>query len=223
MNRKIITTEDGSTSILMQDWGETYHSIHGARQEAQHVYIENGLRFLFSENKKEFAVLEMGFGTGLNALLTAEVAETNTLQITYTAVEGYPINESEWGELNYGNSSDKSEKIFEKLHTVIWETEQQITPFFSIVKTNQQFQTLCLNNTFDLIYFDVFGYNYQPELWTEAIFLKMKELLNPNGVLVTYACKGVVNKILKNLGFEVQKLKGPPGKREMTRAVLIKK
>lgn len=224
MNRKVIITEDGSSSLLMQDWGETYHSVHGAVQETQHVYIENGLRFLFSQNKKEqYAVLEMGFGTGLTALLTAQNAADALKKVNYTGIEAFPLTEGEWKTLNYTDHLPTQETLLYKVHEAVWETAIPLTPFFTLTKTQQRFETLCVEGTFDLIYFDVFGYKYQPELWTEAIFEQMKDLLYPGGILVTYACKAAVNKILKNLGFEVHKLKGPPGKREMTRAILVKK
>lgn len=224
MNRKVIITEDGSSSLLMQDWGETYHSVHGAVQETQHVYIENGLRFLFSQNRKEeYAILEMGFGTGLTALLTALNAADALKKVNYTGIEAFPLTEEEWKALNYTGHLPTQETLLYKIHEAVWETAIELTPFFTLTKTQQRFETLCVKGTFDLIYFDVFGYKYQPELWTEAIFQQMKYLLCPGGILVTYACKASVNKILNNLGFEVQKLKGPPGKREMTRAILVKK
>jgi len=223
VNREIITTEDGSASILMPDWGETYHSIHGAIQEAQHVYIESGLRFLLTEQPKHLRVLEMGFGTGLNTWLTALEGMQHECHLHYTAVEAYPLEEQEWRALNYGNTSKEQKEWFEKIHQFPWEQENRLTSSFSLMKTQQRFENLTLEGTFDLIYFDAFGYQFQPELWSEAIFLKMKTLLRPEGVLVTYACKGIVNRILRNLEFNVQKLAGPPGKREMTRAILIKK
>lgn len=222
MKRKVIETEDGSTTLLMEDWGESFHSIHGAIQEAQHVYIKNGLRFAFENNSNELNILEIGFGTGLNCFLTLLEAKNFNVTINYHGVEGFPLKENEWKALNYDTFFDKNYSFnFNDLHQSEWEVEIAINEVFSLTKHELMFEDLNFDSQFDLVYFDAFGYQYQPELWSEEIFTKIKKALKPNGVLVTYACKGVVNRTLKALGFQIEKLEGPPGKREMTRAILI--
>ena len=222
MKRKVIETEDGSTTILMEDWGESFHSIHGAIQEAQHVYIQNGLRFAFENVSTNLNVLEIGFGTGLNCFLTLLDAHILNASVNYHGVEGFPLKENEWKALNYHTFFDKEYSFnFEDLHQSEWGREIAINEVFSLTKHELMFEDLNFNSQFDLVYFDAFGYQYQPELWSKEILLKVKKALKPNGILVTYACKGVVNRTLKELGFKIEKLEGPPGKREMTRAVLI--
>ncbi len=216
-NRKIIETKDGSSSIYVEELGETFHSIHGAIQEAMHVYIHNGLQYCLDNQLLEIEILEMGFGTGLNAFLTCLQSINKQVKIHYTAIEAYPIKREEWSQLTYP-TTEKELEIFQKLHTAGWNKPVEIHSNFILTKVKSTFEQFESENTFDLIYFDVFGYNYQPHLWSEEIFQKMYNVLKTNGVLVTYACKGVVNRTMKSVGFEVKKLAGPPGKREMTRA-----
>lgn len=221
MKRKIIETEDGSTSFLMEEWGESFHSIHGAIQEAQHVYIENGLRFLFKRNLQSFEILEIGFGTGLNCFMTLIESEKKSKKISYTGIEGFPLIKEEWGLLNYNKFYEsKFSDYLNKIHVVEWEKDNIITQNFNLIKHQILFDEINFEKKFDLVYFDAFGFQFQPELWSEAIFKKIKKSLKPDGIIVTYACKGAVNRILKNLDFKVEKLDGPPGKRQMTRATL---
>lgn len=223
MKRKIIETEDGSHTILMEDWGESFHSVHGAIQEARHVYIQNGFDFL-KETKNQINILEIGFGTGLNCFLTCLESIKSNVQVSYTGIEGFPLTEGEWQQLNYADAFSENEKqIFERLHSIAWENKFEISDNFSLSKMKMMFENISFQPQFDLVYFDAFGFQYQPELWTEQIFVKIKNALKPNGILVTYACKGEVNRILKGLGFKIEKLQGPPGKREMTRALLVEK
>lgn len=222
MKRKVIETEDGSNTILIEAWGESFHSIHGAIQEAQHVYIENGLRFVFQKKIETIQILEIGFGTGLNCFMTLIESEKNQQKVVYTGVEGFPLNNEEWNSLNYKCFFDSSfESKFSKIHQIDWEDENAVSSNFCLIKRQLMFEHINFENQFDLVYFDAFGFQYQPELWSEEIFIKVKKAMKPNGVLVTYACKGQVNRILKSLGFKIEKLEGPPGKREMTRAILI--
>lgn len=214
-NRKIIETKDGSHSVFVEEMGETYHSVHGAIAEAKHVYIRNGVA---CSSSNDINILEMGFGTGLNALLTAEYAHERKIQINYTALEAYPLEENEWSALNY---AQENQALFEKLHRCEWENSITISDYFTLQKHLTFFEDMDFDCQFDIIYFDVFGYNYQPHLWDKAILQKCFHALKPNGIWVTYACKGVVTRDLKALGFDVQKLAGPPGKREMTRAVKL--
>jgi len=215
-NRKIIETKDGSHSVFVEEMGETYHSVHGAIAEAEHVYIKNGIGHLSPLQK--ISVLELGFGTGLNALLTAEYSEEKKIQTKYTALEAYPLLENEWCSLNY---AQENQNTFKKLHRCNWEELSKINDYFQLQKIQLFFEEMDFDCQFDIIYFDVFGYNYQPHLWDKAILQKCFQALKPNGIWVTYACKGVVNRDLKALGFDIQKIPGPPGKREMTRAVKL--
>ena len=218
MKREIIKTSDGSTTIHIPEWNEQYHSIHGAIQEANHVYIQHGLNY---KTTNEIAVLEIGFGTGLNSFMTFLEAQENKLFIEYVGVEAYPIFEEELLKLNYVAELGAIQftKIFESFHSCSWEEKHQITPNFSLLKRKQFFHEIDDENKFDVIYFDAFGARVQPELWTEEIFFKMYLALKSEGVLVTYAAKGSVRRAMQSVGFSVERLPGPPGKREMLRAV----
>ena len=220
MKREIIKTSDGSTTIHIPEWNEQYHSIHGAIQEANHVYINNGLKY---KSSNEIAVLEIGFGTGLNSFMTFLAAQNKELLIEYVGVEAYPILEEELLKLNYVAELGATQfaKIFESFHSCSWEEKHQITSHFTLLKRKQFFHEIEDENKFDVIYFDAFGARVQPELWTEEIFLKMFLALKSEGVLVTYAAKGSVRRAMQSVGFNVERLPGPPGKREMLRAVKL--
>jgi tRNA U34 5-methylaminomethyl-2-thiouridine-forming methyltransferase MnmC len=220
LKREFLTTGDGSVTIHLPEWDEQYHSKHGAIVEAVHVFIVAGLQFWHNHNSgKEVSIMEIGFGTGLNALLTLLEASDKNLQISYTAVEGYPLEISEVRKLNYFRLLHASEEDFLKLHSVDWELLSEINSNFQLIKRRQFFSEIKDKNVFDLIYFDAFGARVQPELWTEEIFLKMFNALKLGGVLVTYAAKGSVRRAMQAVGFKVERLPGPPGKREMLRAI----
>ncbi|HJY13280.1 MAG TPA: tRNA (5-methylaminomethyl-2-thiouridine)(34)-methyltransferase MnmD [Flavobacterium sp.] len=217
MEREIIKTLDGSTTIHLKEWDECYHSKHGAIQEAKHVFIKNGLS-LFGSNP--VSIMEIGFGTGLNAFITFLEAIEKNQQIDYVGVEAYPVNAEEVLAMNYVEELAALEfhNIFEKMHKTEWNNKVEICDQFSLTKRKQFFDEINDFETFDLIYFDAFGYRVQPELWSTEIFQKMYNSLKPNGVLVTYAARGVVKRSMIEVGFTVEKLAGPPGKREMFRA-----
>lgn len=222
MERRIIKTDDGSVTIHLPEWNEQYHSKHGAVQEARHVFLKMGLHHFLEANKsKELSILEIGFGTGLNAFLTLLEAESLNIHINYTGVEAYPVPPEEVKLLNYPEASQAEENaaLFFKLHEVAWKKSSSISNNFSLKKMEMKFHEINDNSLYDLIYFDAFGARVQPELWTEEIFNIMFKALKRNGVLVTYAAKGSVRRAMIASGFEVQKLPGPPGKREMLRAV----
>jgi len=224
LKRKIVTTADGSKTIQIEDWDEQYHSKHGAIQEAQHVFIKEGLQHYYhSLNKErntefsEVSILEIGFGTGLNAFLT--LLEAEKINVNYVGVEAYPVALDEIKQLNYVELvSSENQFMFDKLHNVSWENEHEIIPSFKLTKRQQFFSDIEDINQFDLIYFDAFGARVQPELWTKAIFEIMYKALKSKGVLVTYAAIGEVKRSMKALGFTVERLQGPPGKRHMLRA-----
>ncbi|OMQ11801.1 tRNA (5-methylaminomethyl-2-thiouridine)(34)-methyltransferase MnmD [[Flexibacter] sp. ATCC 35103] len=217
MKREIIKTLDGSTTIHLAEWDECYHSKHGAIQEAKHVFIKNGLS-LFENNPVN--ILEIGFGTGLNAFITFLESNQKNQKIDYVGVEAYPVEAAEVLEMNYVSELNalEFENIFEKMHKSEWNKKIEICNAFSLTKRKQFFDEINDFEIFDLIYFDAFGYRVQPELWSTEIFRKMYNSLKPNGVLVTYAARGVVKRSMIEVGFTVEKLAGPPGKREMFRA-----
>jgi len=217
VKREIIKTLDGSTTIHLEEWNESYHSKHGAIQEAKHVFIMNGLS-LFENNP--VSIMETGFGTGLNAFITFLESENKNQKIDYVGVEGYPVNAEEVLAMNYVEELEALEfrNIFEEMHKSEWGEKIEISSRFSLTKRKQFFDEINDLEIFDLIYFDAFGYRVQPELWSTEIFQKMYNSLKPNGVLVTYAARGVVKRSMISVGFTVEKLAGPPGKREMFRA-----
>lgn len=217
MKREILTTHDGSTTIQINDWDECYHSKFGAIQEAKHVFIKNGLS-LFQD--QSLSILEIGFGTGLNAFITFLESKKIGLTIDYVGVEAFPISQEEIKSMNYVSelNAEQQSSIFEKMHTCNWEQEVSLASDFSLTKRNQFFHEINDVEKFDLIYFDAFGYRVQPELWTLEIFEIMFKALKNNGILVTYAARSVIKKNMIEAGFTVEKLQGPPGKREMFRA-----
>ena len=225
MKREIIITADGSTTIQIPEWNEQYHSKHGAIQEAYHVFIKHGLHHYCQpeqseESQQHVNILEIGFGTGLNAFITLIEAEKLNKTINYNGVEAYPISKEEIKALNYPESlkADNSDALFQKLHETPWEENHQITASFTLTKQKQFFSEIKDVEMYNIIYFDAFGARVQPELWTEVIFEIMYKALKPKGVLVTYSAKGSVRRAMQAVGFIVERLPGPPGKREMLRA-----
>ena len=217
MKREIQITGDGSTSIFIPELNEGYHSRHGAIQEAYHVFIKNGLE-LFS--KKELSILEIGFGTGLNAFITYLETKKSKQTIDYVGIEAYPVENEHVLQMNYVQQLDAldEQKVFNHIHTSNWETKTELSNHFFLTKRKQFFQDIQDSDTYDLIYFDAFGYTVQPELWSEAIFKIMSHSLKKNGVLVTYACRSSIKNAMLAAGFTIEKLPGAPGKREMLRA-----
>lgn len=222
MDRKIIKTADGSVTIHLPEWDEQYHSKHGAVQEARHVFIKMGLHYFQKENEdSEISILEIGFGTGLNAFITFLETQKLQISINYTGVEAYPVTPDEISELNYPEILSAKEQggIFQLMHQCRWEKFQRISGNFSLCKLQKKFEEISDKERYDIIYFDAFGARVQPGLWTEEIFKIMFEALKPGGILVTYSAKGSVRRNLQKVGFFVERLPGPPGKREMLRAV----
>ncbi len=210
----------------MPDWDEQYHSKHGAIQEANHVFLETGLSYFNKQypEKKNISVLEMGFGTGLNALLTYYKAKDLNLAINYTGVEAFPISSEEAAAMDYASQlPDKSDalEIYNTLHSADWENEVAITANFNLTKRKQTFDSIEDLDTFDLVFFDAFGPRVHPDAWTEEIFSIMYKALQYQGVLTTYCAQGAARRAMQAVGFTVERLPGPPGKREMLRASKI--
>ena len=222
MKREIITTADGSSTIFLPEWNEHYHSKHGAIQEAYHVFIKTGLEHFLSSsrNLKQVSILEIGFGTGLNALITFLESRKRSVKINYTGIEAYPVSPEEQKNLNYTSlfSEGDSGEIFQRLHNSSWEERVEISETFRLCKKKMLFSEIEANLEYDLVFFDAFGSRVQPDLWTEEIFKKMFAALERGGVLVTYSAKGSVRRAMEAVGFMVERLPGPPGKREMLRA-----
>ena len=219
MERKIITTNDGSKTIFIPEWNENYHSKHGALQEAMHVFIESGFRQMEQE---ELNVLEVGFGSGLNAILTYIEAEKENKKVNYHGLEGFPISQEEFDALSYGDIAEIADvkDVLNALFAATWNEENQITTAFTLEKTEVLLADFSpQQNKYNLIYFDAFGPRVQPHMWTLDILEKMFTALDHGGVFVTYCAKGQVRRDLIQLGFNVEKIPGPPGKREMLRAI----
>lgn len=219
MKREIITTADGSKTIFIPDWDENYHSKHGALQEALHVFIEAGLIFKQQE-KQDLKILEIGFGTGLNAILTAIYTAKENLEVEYHGLEAFPVSAEEIAALDYASLDAIKYNVdtYNKLHNSDWNVLNQIAPSFSLKKIEQTLEKFTpTKNSFDIIYFDAFGPRVQNEMWSLPIFEKLFNSLKENGILVTYCAKGQVKRDLKTAGFTVESIPGPPGKREMTR------
>lgn len=218
MKRNIIQTRDGSTTIHIEEWDECYHSRFGAIQEALHVFIKKGLSLFENDS---VSILEIGFGTGLNAFVTyLEVPKLNQT-INYVGVEAYPVALEEALLMNYVAelNAENERPIFEKMHECQWEEKISFGNNFCLTKRKQFFADIKDVEQFDLIYFDAFGYDVQPELWSTEIFRKMYDALKPKGVLVTYAARSVIKRSMIEVGFTVEKHEGAPGKREMFRAI----
>jgi tRNA U34 5-methylaminomethyl-2-thiouridine-forming methyltransferase MnmC len=216
MKREIRLTADGSPTLYVPELDETYHSMHGSVQEANHVFIQNGLA-LWIGVENNINVLEVGFGTGLNAFLSAQYALEHQLVIQYTGIEAFPVEEAIWRELSYFQKPEE-QAFYHDLMAAPWEEPLALNSNFTLAKLKTSIQDWKATAHFDLIYFDAFGPRAQAEMWDKAIFEKLHASLNKGGMLVTYCAQGQFKRDLKALGFELLSLPGPPGKREMTRA-----
>jgi tRNA U34 5-methylaminomethyl-2-thiouridine-forming methyltransferase MnmC len=216
----LIKTKDGSHTLFNDRVGEHYHSVFGAVQESEHIFIRAGL-----EAKQVFPevlqVLEIGFGTGLNALLSLKWAEKHRQRVQYLGIEAFPLAESLLKRLNYTEILQMGQTIFLQMHRNTG--QQQITPYFSLQVLHDKLRDfLPEKNRFHVVFFDAFSPDSQPEMWAEEGFTKLHDALVPGGILVTYSCKGIVKRALKAAGFSLEKLPGPPGKREFLRATALK-
>ncbi len=218
MEREIVVTADGSKTIFIKEWNEHYHSTHGALQEAQHVFLQHGL---YTKSDDYLTVLEMGFGTGLNALLTYFASEKRNQYIHYIGVEAFPPSKEELEVMDYDQftSNPEATSVYRALHQAEYNKTTSISEHFVLEKIQQTFEDFTpKSESIDLIFYDAFGPRVQPHLWTIERFEPLYQSLVKGGVLVTYCAKGQVKRDLKSLGFLVETLPGPPGKREMIRA-----
>lgn len=222
MQRNLIVTKDGSHSVAIPEWQVAYHSVHGAIQESLHVFIEAGFRHWWQQHAdaSRCVVFEMGFGTGLNALLTALEAEQFQRMVWYEAVEAFPLEMSIVEQLNYcdGLHQPGWQPVLESLHKSEWNKALPVTNNLSLKKVHSSLTDFSTDQPVNIIYYDAFAPAAQPELWTEAVFTKLFNMLAPDGILVTYCSKGDVRRAMLAAGFSVEKIPGPPGKREMLRA-----
>lgn len=234
---EIKITEDGSPTLIDPVSGDSYHSMRGAMGESEHVFIENGLRYVLdnrivdgpvktagnatgrestARQTNVLNVLEVGFGSGLNALLTAVESEKQNITVNYTAIEKYPVTAELAATIDYGNK-----RLFDRMHTAEWDRSVVITEFFNLLKIETALQNFNSVTTFDLVYFDAFAYDTQPEMWSCEIFTRLASVMASGAILVTYSAKGVVKQNLRDAGFEVHRLRGALGKRHMLRAIKI--
>jgi tRNA U34 5-methylaminomethyl-2-thiouridine-forming methyltransferase MnmC len=221
MKREIITTKDNSKTLLIPEMNETYHSSNGALTEANHIFIKNGIN-QYKTSSKPISIFEMGFGTGLNAILTYRFANQHQLNINYNTFEKYPISTIEMKQLNYSSALNLTidEQItLDKMHQSINKTIELSNNFSFHLIVDDLMNFDPSNHQFDIIYFDAFAPSHQPKLWQKVVLTKMYKSLKNNGFLITYCAQGQFKRDLKSVGFEVINLPGPPGKREITKAV----
>ena len=216
---QIINTTDGSHTIYLPGMDEQYHSVNGAITESEYVYIDKGYNF---KNSVNINVFEVGFGTGLNCLLTAIEANKRKIETVYTSIEKFPLSQTITQQLNYGKIiSEEGQELFEKIHSSPWEEVVEISEYFRLKKINADLGTHVFGKkeSYDVIYYDAFGPDKQPEMWTNEIFRKINAVSSDNCALVTYSAKGEVRRQLTASGFIMERLPGPPGKNQMLRGI----
>lgn len=217
MDKEFVITEDGSHTIYLPEMDEHYHSTHGAIQESLHIYINQGL---LQVQKKEISILEIGFGTGLNAYLTYAFAETKNLKINYFSIEKYPLTETDYLNLNYPrNIFPEYGDTFKELHRTKWDSVVEISPKFALRKIHADLLSFEFDKSpqFDLVYYDAFAPGKQPEMWTDEIIRKVASTVKKDGILVTYCAKGTVRRAFLAAGFQMERIPGPIGKKEILR------
>lgn len=220
-------TEDGSLTLYTPRFGEHYHSTHGAVQESRHIYtglaLKGRLATWHQDKGKALRLFEVGLGTGLNALLTALVADREQIPIHYTSIEKYPLPKEIFHHLSYEKTiGEGSDVLLRRLHESPWGEDVSITPFFTLHKVLGDLTDYTFPQALDVVYYDAFSPEAQPELWEERLFLSLYDAMNCQATLATYCAKGVVRRALQHAGFSVERLPGPPGKREVLRAVKVR-
>lgn len=214
-NLELLVTGDGSHSLINRELDETYHSRHGAVQESNHVFIRQGFDLLDLPSAR---ILEIGFGAGLNAWLTWQAAASRELVVQYDTLETQPLASGIWKSLNY--AAEGRQVDFQRIHEADWGTSVVLDSFFSLHKREVSLLSCVLpESTYHLVYFDAFAPNKQPEMWAQPVLAKIAQAMRPDGVFVTYCAKGQVKRDLRSSGFDVEAVPGPPGKREMIRAI----
>lgn len=213
---QIEQTPDGSLTVKDLETGSTYHSKHGARTESEHVFIDAGLMMKLQTNPTKLSVLEMGFGTGLNVFLTAQMVRGREIEVVYEALEAFPLEEQIWSEVV--KNEPLNPELFHSIHQASWGGRNKLTSNFTLTKHLIRVQDFRTKTRFDLIYYDAFEPDVQPELWEKEIFEMLFEITAKQGVLVTYCAKGQVRRNLQAAGYVVERIPGPPFKREMLRA-----
>lgn len=217
---KLVVTGDGSSTLFVEELNEHYHSTFGAMQESRHIFIEAGFKYQ-QKSFKQIKILEIGFGTGLNALLSIDESLKHEAKTDYCGIEPYPVKPTFISALNYGEilKSDLLSNHFIQIHDAAWNCKIKLSPNFIFEKMKDTIENVELpEHYFNLVYFDAFGPDVQPEIWTEKIFKNIYDSMESGGVLLTYSVKGIVKRALKSTGFTIEKLPGPIGKREFLRA-----
>lgn len=219
MHESIVISADGSHTIISPTFNVPYHSKHGAIIESEVVFIQAGLQHFFdTHHPTEIQVFEMGFGSGLNALMTKLWTDKFQLHVNYHSIEAFPLPENLFQSLNYGEIL-RDQETFLQLHTCAWDEEKKISNYFLLKKYQGDVESVSLTTNFHVIYYDAFAPSSQPHLWQYEMMLKMFGALSNNGILVTYCAQGAFKRTLKEVGFTVECIPGPPGKREMVRAI----
>lgn len=217
---EVINTNDGSNSIYSKQYDATYHSRHGALAESKHVFIDHGLKYLHDKGINDIKLLEVGFGSGLNAMLSAEYAKNNNLKINYFGIEKHPFPEGFYESLDYHGKFDESNKVLiDSIIKAPYGLETNIIPQFTLNKILTDFSEYTLDKNFNLVFYDAFAPRHVPHMWTKEVFEKLYHSIATGGALVTFCAQGQFKRDLKDIGYEVHTLPGAPGKREMTRAV----
>ena len=219
MKLKLIDTSDGSLTLYLPEMDEQYHSLFGAATESNHVFIQSGLQFYSGPTP---VIFEVGFGTGLNCLLTALWVEREKRQVFYMTIEKFPLNDRVIKQLHYGRFvAGTGEELFSAIHACPWNREIQVTPYFRLLKINADFTQMSwqLPQKCNVVYFDAFSPDKQPEMWTQVLFNRIYQWVQPGGVFVTYSAKGEVRRRLISAGFSMEKIPGPPGKKEILRGI----
>lgn len=217
----IESTADGSHTLFVPAMNEHYHSVNGARQESEHIFIKTAFDFC---TKSHINILEIGFGTGLNVYLTVLSARDQSKHVNYTSLELYPLSQTVTDKLNYADKDSTNDKVlFQKLHSLDWNIKCEVIAYFSLTKIHTDFTKLDwkIDQSYDIIYFDAFAPDKQPDMWNQSVFDYLYANTAPGGILTTYCAKGVVRRMMQQSGYRVERLPGPPGKREMLRAVKL--
>jgi len=222
VKREIVITKDGSPSVYVEELREAFHSLNGSVQESLHTFVKEGLVHFYNEYRPEqMHLFEMGFGTGLNALLAWQFAEKTRTLIHYTGIEAFPLEEVIYRELQFDIADESAQEKLQKLHEVSWETWHELSDYFHFKKVEKGLNAYDFDREHNIVFFDAFAPSVQPELWSEEVFQKMYDGLSTPGALITYSAAGAPRRAMQKAGFWIAELRGAAGKREMTRAMKL--